>query len=117
MNLSNKNKRLEDAAKAILEGKPIKEEAKVLLEKTELAGWEDGGTHANSTFKLLEFIGPDELESKLGTRKCLEIEKVSESRTSGSARRTFMSLNANDINELREFLAEYSTEKDEPNLK
>jgi hypothetical protein len=92
-------------------------EAKTLLEKTELAGWEDGGTYANSKFKILEFIGPDELESKLGTRKCLEIEKISESRSSDSVQKTFMSLNANDVNELREFLEDYSTEKDEPNVK
>ena len=104
-------------SKKTREAEEVKENKKAINEKTELAAWEDGGTYANSKFKLVEFIGPDELEAKLGTRKCLEIEKVSESNTSGSVKKTFMSLNANDINELREFLQDYSTEKDEPNVK
>jgi hypothetical protein len=109
MKMSKKTREAEESEKL--------KEKKALNEKTELAGWEDGGTYANSKFKILEFIGPDELESKLGTRKCLEIEKISESRTSDSVQKTFMSLNANDVNELREFLEDYSTEKDTPNLK
>ena len=114
MSLSNKNKGLEAAAKDILEGKSVKEET--LLEKTDLKAWDDGGTHANSMMKLLEFIGPDELDSKFGTRKCLEIEKISEGRVSKAKTTTVLTLNANDIKVIKEFLETYSTDEDEPSV-
>ena len=91
-------------------------ESTKLREKTDLKAWDDGGTHANSMMKIKEFIGPEELDSKFGTRKCLEIEKISEGRVSKHTTTTYLSLNANDIKVIKEFLDTYETDEDKPNV-
>ena len=74
MNLSNKSKTIEDAARGILEGTYEELETEELSEATKIKAWTSAGKSGKEYAELTQFTGPAELgHGQIGNRKMVQI--------------------------------------------
>lgn len=91
MNLSNKDKDLEEVAKAILEG----EEVEQIDEANKIHAWTNAGKSGKEYAEVTQFVGPADLGyGMIGSRKMVQI----------SVGKQYIELNARDLEVLMKSL-------------